>query len=307
MKAGIVGAGALGSLFAHIFQRAGIPFSIYENNQSVVDEINTHGLTLNENDIIDIIHPSISTKPGILADADVIILFVKSYATDSAIKDIVTSIKNDSIIVSLQNGLGNFEVISRYISENRIVLGTTTIGATKTGLSTVLLGGKGTITIGSSSAESIEKADNMFSMSGLQFTRIFNPQIAVWRKAVINAGINPIAALLNIKNGDILQIPYAMDLQKLVVAESVRAAKATGIQLDNDTMLNEVREICHKTSANKCSMLQDLENHRKTEIDSILGAIISKAALHEIELPVSNTLYLLIKSLEKTAENLVEN
>jgi ketopantoate reductase len=79
MKAGIVGAGALGALFAHIFQRAGIPFSIYEKEQSVVDEINSLGITLNENDINEIIHPPISTKPGILADADVIILFVKSY------------------------------------------------------------------------------------------------------------------------------------------------------------------------------------------------------------------------------------
>ncbi|HPF05379.1 MAG TPA: 2-dehydropantoate 2-reductase N-terminal domain-containing protein, partial [Spirochaetota bacterium] len=133
MKAGIVGAGALGSLFAHIFQRTGIPFSIYEKDQSIVDEINTSGLSLAENDLTDIIHPSINTKPGILTDADIIILFVKSYSTDNAIKDILSSIKKDSIIVSLQNGLGNFETITKYINEDRIVLGTTTIGATKTG------------------------------------------------------------------------------------------------------------------------------------------------------------------------------
>jgi 2-dehydropantoate 2-reductase len=303
MKAGIVGAGALGALFAHIFQRAGIPFSIYEKDQSVVDEVNSLGLTLNENDIIDIIHPSISTKPGILTDADVIMLFVKSYSTEDAVKDVVSSIKNDSIIVSLQNGLGNFEAISKHVNSDRIVLGTTTIGATKTGLSSVSLGGKGAITIGSSSADSTERADNLFSKAGLQFTRVFNPHIAVWKKAVINAGINPIAAILDIKNGDILQIPYAMELQKRVVTESVKAAKAAGIPLDTDSMLKEVSEICLKTSANICSMLQDIHNGRKTEIDSIIGAVIETAARHNTPSPVSETLYLLIKGLEskKTA------
>jgi len=298
MKAGIVGAGALGSLFAHILQRAGIPFSIYEKDQSVVDKINSSGLSLNENDIIDIIHPSISTKPGILTDADIIILFVKSYSTEDAVKDIISSLKNDSIIISLQNGLGNFESISRYIPTDRIVLGTTTIGATKTGFSSVSFGGKGSITIGSSSADSIEKADNLFSKAGLQFTRIFNPHIAVWKKAVINAGINPIAAILDIRNGEILEIPYAMELQKQVVIESVKAAKAAGIPLDNETMLNEVREICGKTAANVCSMLQDIRNNRRTEIDSIIGVIIETAARYDIKLSVSETLYLLIKSLE---------
>ncbi len=303
MKAGIVGAGALGALFAHIFQRAGIPFSIYEKDQSVVDEVNSLGLTLKENDIIDIIHPSISTKPGILTDADVIMLFVKSYSTEDAVKDVISSIKSDSTIVSLQNGLGNFEAIAKHINSDRIVLGTTTIGATKTGLSSVSLGGKGAITIGSSSADSIERADNLFSEAGLQFTRVFNPHIAVWKKAVINAGINPIAAILDIKNGDILQIPYAMELQKQVVTESVKAAKAAGIPLDTDTMLKEVGEICLKTSANICSMLQDIHNGRKTEIDSIIGVVIETAAQYNIPAPVAETLYLLIKGLEskKTA------
>ncbi len=299
MKAGIVGAGALGSLFAHIFQRAGIPFSVFEKDQFVVDEINSSGLTLTENDIIDVIHPSISTKPGILADADIVILFVKSYSTKDAINDIIHSLKTDTIIMSLQNGLGNYEIIAEYITPERIVLGTTTIGATKTGLSSVSLGGKGLITIGSISADSIEAADSLLSKAGVQFTRIFNPHIAVWRKAVINAGINPIASILNVKNGDIPRIPHAMELQKQVIIESVKTAKAAGIPLDIDVMLDEVLEICQKTAANLCSMLQDIHNNRKTEIDSILGAIIDTAARYDIKLPVSETLYLLIKSLEK--------
>jgi len=303
MKAGIVGAGALGSLFAHIFQRTGIPFSIYEKDQTVVNEINSTGLSLNENDIIDVIHPSISTKPGILGDSDIIILFVKSYSTDDAVKQIAPSIKKNSIIISLQNGLGNFETISKYINIDRIVLGTTTIGATKTSLSSVSFGGKGSITIGSSSGESIEAADNLFSKAGLQFTRIFNPHIAVWKKAIVNAGINPIAATLGISNGEILKMPYAQELQKRIINESVKAAKAEGIPLENETMLNEVTDICIKTSSNICSMLQDIRKLRKTEIDSIIGAIIDAATRHDIPVPVLETFYLIIKSIELRNEN----
>lgn len=298
MKAGIVGAGALGSLFAHIFQRAGIAFSIYEKDKTIVDEINSRGLTLSEGDIQDIIHPSISTIPGILADADVIILFVKSYSTENAVKDIKSSIKTNAIIISLQNGLGNYETIAKHIEQNRIVLGTTTIGATKTGLASVSLGGKGTITIGSSSAGSIEEADILFSKAGLQFNRIFNPQIAVWKKAIINAGINPIAAVLNISNGEILDNQYAFELQAMVVEDAVVTARAEGIILDSTAMLQEVREICDKTSDNICSMLQDIRNRRKTEIDSINGVIIDTAFRYGITVSATKTLYLLVKGLE---------
>lgn len=298
MKAGIVGAGALGSLFAHIFQRAGIPFAIYENDISVVEAINSAGLTLIENGVSETIHPIINCKPAILSDADIIILFVKSYSTESAVESIIPSIKNNSVIVSLQNGLGNYETIARHIDEDRIVLGTTTIGATKTGLSTVAMGGKGGITIGSISAEAVEAADQLFSKTGYSLHRIFNPHIAVWKKAIINAGINPIASILDIHNGEILEIKYATRLQEKAVEEAVLSARASGINLDYETMIAEVRDVCTKTSANVCSMLQDIRNKRRTEIDSINGVIMDSASKAEIKTPVTETLYLLIKGME---------
>ncbi len=298
MKAGIVGAGALGSLFAHIFQRAGIPFSIYEKDNAVVEAINSNGLALTENGVSDTIHPIINSKPGILSDADIILLFVKSYSTGDAVESIKHAIKNDSVIVSLQNGLGNYEAIARHIDENRIVLGTTTIGATKTGLSSVVMGGKGGITIGSVSADSVEAADLLFSKTGFPLHRIFNPHIAVWKKAIINAGINPIASILDIRNGEILESEYAMRLQEKAVEEAVESAKAAGINIDYTAMLDEVRDVCAKTSANVCSMLQDIRNKRRTEIDSINGVIMESAAKSGILTPVTETLYLLVKGLE---------
>ncbi len=298
MKAGIVGAGALGSLFSHIFQKSGIAFSVYENNISVVNEINSLGLTLTEGEVKETINPAISSSPGILGDVDIIFLFVKSYSTEDAIKSIKSSIKPDSIIVSLQNGIGNFESISKHIDKNRIVLGTTTIGATKTEASAVTLGGKGIVTIGSSSSDSVDSVDMLFRSTEISVNKIFNPQIAVWKKAVVNAGINPIATILDIKNGEILENKFAIKLQESAVREAIDSAIAAGIQIDFNSMIHEVRDICKKTSINTCSMLQDIKNKRRTEIDSINGAIINTAARYGILTPVTETLYQLVKCLE---------
>ncbi|HOP61928.1 MAG TPA: 2-dehydropantoate 2-reductase [Spirochaetota bacterium] len=298
MKAGIIGAGALGSLFAHKFQRAGISYSILEKDSAVVDEINNNGLTLIDSDTSDIIHPLISTNPAIISDADIILFFVKSYSTSDAVESIRSYIRDDSIIVSLQNGLGNFESIAEYFDKDRIVLGTTTTGATKTGPASVRAGGEGVITIGSSSADSLETADILFSKACQKFNRIFNPHIAVWKKAVLNSGINPIASIMNISNGEILENPYCMKLQEQVVMEAVNTANSAGISLSYNSMLSEVRDVCIKTSTNICSMLQDIKSKRKTEIDSINGAIIKTASDHNLNVPVTETLYNIVKGIE---------
>ena len=156
MKTGIVGAGALGSLFSSLFLRSGIECCIFEANNDTVLSI-SKGLTLEMPESRELLYPPIDTSPSILAESDIIFLFVKSYSTSDAVSAITPYIKDSSILVSLQNGIGNYEIISKYIPAERIVYGITTYGATKTDSSTVKFGGSGRFTRKGSVAEGPDK------------------------------------------------------------------------------------------------------------------------------------------------------
>jgi len=300
MKAGIIGAGALGLLYSHSFHEHEIDFVIYEVNSEIVDDIKKNGINLLTGGISKIIRPIIDSSPEILHDADIIFLFVKSYSTLDAINDIKDSINQNSIIISLQNGLGNVEEINKFIDMDRIVYGSTTIGAAKSSSSTVIAGGSGIINIGGADKKNIAKVNSLLKESGFDSHIVDDPDPVVWNKAIINAGINPIAAILKMPNGKILSNQHALTLQENIIKEAVDAAIANKIEIKFDEILQITRDVCKKTSENLCSMLQDIQNNRQTEIESINGKIIKYGEQAGINMQFNKSVYLLIKSMENT-------
>lgn len=298
MKTGIIGAGALGSLFAHIFYDHGATPVLYEVNEQTVSEIKNNGITLIRGDSSLNIRPQISSSPEILSGCETVFLFVKSYSTEEAVKSVTGFLDGSTVLVSLQNGLGNVEEIKKYIGEERMVYGATTMGAAKISVTEVVAGGTGVINIGGINENNVRFVHKLLVSSGLDSQMVTNPDLYLWQKAVINAGINPVAALLGVPNGGIISNPYAATLQEHIVREAVDSGRANNISLDFNEMLEKTRDVCVKTSINLCSMLQDIKNGRKTEIESINGRIIAYAESKGLELPFNKAVYLLVKSLE---------
>jgi 2-dehydropantoate 2-reductase len=297
MKAGIIGAGALGSLFAAFFSKSGIDYSIFEIDKDTAHAVK-NGLTLISGDSCETFFPEIDTSPEILCGCDIIFLFVKSYSTGEAAASVRDYLKKDAIIVSLQNGIGNFETIAQYINEERILYGITTIGASKDNASAVRFGGTGIIEFGGSSKEALVRLSSMLHHAGLDIRVTETPAKSVWQKAIINAGVNPIAAILSITNGEILNNEFSMKLQEMIIREGTAAAQAAGIILDAEDMIERTIEVCRKTSSNRCSMLQDIANKRRTEIDYINGKIIDILRNSGIAAPYNESVYSLVKALE---------
>lgn len=297
MKAGIIGAGALGLLFAGFFSKSGIDYSIYEIDRDTTDAVK-NGFTLISGDTAEIFIPEIDTSPEVLSESDIIFLFVKSYSTGDAAESVRDYLKSDAIIVSLQNGIGNFEAAAQFINKERILYGITTLGASKDNPSTVRFGGPGIIEFGGMSNEAIVRLSSMLQPAGLDFSVTDTPDKSVWQKALINAGINPIAAILSITNGEILNSQYSMKLQEMIIREGTAAAEAAGININAEDMIKRTIDVCRKTSSNRCSMLQDITNKRKTEIDYINGKIIEILNNSGIAAPYNESVYSLIKALE---------
>ncbi len=299
MKTGIAGAGALGSLFAYKLYQSGIHPVIYEKNENTASAL-VNGLFFEDSDGIKnkINIKEISSSPSILKNCDTIFLFIKSYATEDVMKSISPLISPDTIIVTLQNGLGNFDIISRYIPVKNILYGTTTTGATKTSPDTVRFGGAGTITLGGEDKSRLQGVTDILLKADFSVTQTDEPERTVWEKAVINAAINPLGALLKVSNGKLEENNETREIMKNIIDEAVRTAGAYGINLDKNVMIETTMTVCKNTYNNLCSMLQDINEQRKTEINSINGKIADFGERKGLQLPVNRTITGLVKSLE---------
>lgn len=297
MKVGIIGAGAMGSIFSYFFYKAKIDVVIFEKDSKTIISLNK-GIDIIKGDKIEEIYVCVDSKLEILKECEFVFVFVKSYDTEEAIIGVQSAIEEDCIIVSLQNGIGNKEIIAKYFSEERIVYGSTSIGAARTEDGSVRLGGMGNIVIGGSSVKAVKSVEEILKMAGLDVNVSDNPEAVIWEKAIINAGINPIGALLDISNGSIIKNEYAKKIQEELVKEAVAIAWSVGLTFDADEMIEQTRSVCEKTAGNICSMLQDKRAHRRTEIDSINGIIIEYGRKNSITTPYNNAVYYLIKAQE---------
>jgi len=299
MKTGIVGAGALGSLFSYKLLKAGHEPVVLEKDPLTAASLRKRLIYEGSDGSRDEIQlPHVHTEPSALGECRYILLLVKSYATETAMKSIAPFLSEKNIIATLQNGLGNREIISQYTEDRKILIGTTTTGATKVSPDTVRFGGSGKIVLGGTDGHAADELIEIFKKAGFDTEKSSNPDRAVWEKAIINAAINPLGALLGVPNGRLVEKEETLACMKEIITEAVTVARKTGLEIDTDSMISRTVEVCHSTAGNLCSMLQDVSGGRKTEIDAINGRIASLADTLKINAPVNRTITRLIKGLE---------
>ncbi len=297
-KIGIIGAGAMGSVFAWLLKKAGTDPVLYETSDPTLEYLSS-GLTVIEKDreyTVDVEH---GKEPSLLETCEIIIMFVKSYATNQAMEDIHGVISDDTVILTLQNGLGNVEAIAQYIPKNRIVYGSTTIGGHRLDSGDIVLAGIGNTVMGGGDSARVDSVVEILQGAGLPAEKTGDPEAVIWRKAAINAGINPLGALLSVENGKLLESIHSMELQEHILSEAAEVALGSGIIIAPEEILTATREVCRNTAANRCSMLQDMDRGRPTEIDSINGMFIRHGAELGIPVPYNRTVHALVKAREK--------
>ncbi len=300
MKPAIIGAGAMGLLTASFLKKSGIDFVIYEKFPDIVSSIKNSGIkVINDCEMIKNDNINIDTNPAVLAGCRIIFLFIKSYSTEEAVKSIINYLDKDCIIVSLQNGIGNKELLLKYFNEDSIVYGTTSYGASKSDLNSLKFGGDGEISIGGKQKNNVMQVIEILKNAGFSVNYTDKPDKAVWIKAIINAGINPVASILSIPNGEILNNKYSLDIQNKIIHEAVNVANSIKIKLNEKEMISLTMEVCRKTSSNLCSMYQDIKNNRNTEIDYINGKIIDYGRQNSVPTPCNEIIFDIIKALEK--------
>ena len=264
MKITIIGPGAIGLLLASSLEKHNdVSVLVKEKHYDVLIE---RGLWIKNGNKKKRIKANIVTE---IKDSEIAIIAVKCYDLEST-KKILTNFKGKIIIC--QNGLKMLEYNSD--NDNDVFSIVTSVGAVSLDLGISEYMGAGTTVIGNLNNEDKRtfNIDKLFSEDYFEIFPVENIIEYIWLKAIINSAINPIAALHNLKNGQLSESKYWKSVRELL-AESMNIAKENNVQFSKNP-LEETKKIISKTPDNLCSMLQDLTKGQKTEINEINGIIV---------------------------------
>lgn len=253
--------------------------------------------------------PSLTTHQSSILDGSIVILPLKAYQIESALRDLVSRLPKRASVVLLHNGMLDRKAIETLLPNHSIYLATTSHAAKRVG-SQIHITGTGTTQFGlAKSPHSTEAISTEITSIKSLFTRLISPvsysddidQI-LWQKLIVNAVINPLTATHNIKNGVLSDSAFTKVIMN-IIQECIKVANTLDVQLEYSAMNDLVRSVIQNTANNYSSMHQDLKNHRPSEIDYISGFIVSKGKENGIDVSENTRLLDQIKRLEQVYKN----
>lgn len=295
----VFGAGAMGSLIGGLLSTRQQVMLV--GRAEHMKAIEVHGLRITGKSQR-IVHPRAVSRVPPKMHPGLVIVATKAYDTAAAMTRL-RPFASSAIFLTLQNGLDNAEVISR--SARRVLAGTTAHGVTSLGPGVIRHAGVGDTMIGAWKGvghDEVVRVRDVLEEAGFP-TRISEDiRSELWAKLVVNASINPLAALAGVPNGRLVQDPDLARLLDEIGHETVSVAEAEGAHLDEPAILRRTRLIARRTAGNRSSMLQDLDRHRRTEIEAINGAVLQAAARQGIDVPLNRLLYALVRARETAGD-----
>jgi len=295
----VVGAGAMGCLFSARLKRAGLEAALLEKIESRVEKINDQGIMVEGvSGEFQVNVPAFSGIPP--AQPDVVLICVKAYDTDESARALKTWLNDEALILTLQNGVGNVEILQEVFGRERVLGGVTAEGATVLGPGRIRHAGEGETLIGPAggSGRAAREIISAFVRAGFKARAVEGVQELLWGKLIVNVGINALTAIARVKNGRLPHIEGTRRIMEEAVREAVSVAEAKKIRLPYPDPLARVLEVCEATAGNVASMLQDVLNKKKTEISFINGAVVREGKALGIATPVNRTLTSLVEAIQ---------
>ncbi|NLJ78068.1 MAG: 2-dehydropantoate 2-reductase, partial [Tissierellia bacterium] len=290
MKVGVIGSGSMGSLYGGALAETGHDVYLIDIFKEHVDCINRDGLCIVKGkDKRYIRNIKATTDPAEVGTVDMAIVFVKSTITDIGIESNIDIIGEDTVVLTLQNGLGNIEKIARCVDRENIIAGTSANGASFVEPGVIRHSGAGGTVIGELDGDITDRVRDI--AKNLDIPELGPASISdnviglIWDKLLVNVGINPLTALTDLKNGQLLESDEGIRLLESLVNEGVEVAQALNIRLSHHTP-EHCKTVAGQTGENISSMLADVMNKRKTEIENINGAIVREGERLGIPTPV---------------------
>jgi len=300
MKVGIIGAGSIGLLFAAYISRV-FEVAIYTRTQEQAAEINKYGILLRKGTeerraLVKAL--PISEWQG---TEELTIIAVKQYQLPAIIDKLNHLSVIPECLLFLQNGMGHLKLL-KGIKANSLYVGSVEHGALKENSFTVSHNGEGATNVAVFQGQTAS-LQYLAAALVLDFSIIFQKDFydMLIKKLIVNAIINPLTAILHVKNGGLIENHFYFQAVKNLFAEI-----SFILNLEHpEEYLQLVVDICKKTTNNRSSMLKDIEANRLTEVDAILGFLLEEAKREDKKAPQIENLYYLIKGKESDREEVL--
>ena len=305
MKIAVIGPGAMGLLYgAKLSQCAEVV--LVGNNEEHIKEINDNGITLKRDREEAIFHVPAVMNGQVEEPADMVVLFTKAYLTEEALEQNKALIGPDTVLLTLQNGSGHEEVLSKFTDKKNILIGTTAQGSYRENAHTIVNSGLGDTTIGSVSDEfigaekitGIEEIRAVYEKSNFPCIISDNIRHTVWNKLMINASSSVLSGVLGVNQGYVVENSNAWEICKDLIREICMTAAGEGYSFDEEEQIERIANHLKNAPGGYTSIYADLKNGRKTEVDYISGAVVRAAKRQGKTVPTQIMMVRMVHAME---------
>jgi 2-dehydropantoate 2-reductase len=297
----VIGAGAVGSYFGGLLARAGYDVTLIAR-QDHVKAIQENGLYMECQSFQEYVSVKASTEYQVIKNADLVLFCVKSPDTESVAKEIKPYLSEDSIILSLQNGVDNAERI-RAVLLNPVYPAVVYVAAGMAGPGHVKHFGRGELVIGDldgkeACLDQLTLLQEFLNKGNVPCSISKNIKHDMWLKFLVNCSYNAISGIGQIEYGQMVLSEHINDLIKQIVKEFLAVAEKEGVHISPEQAIFANQQIAKTMTKQKSSTAQDLMKCKKTEIDFLNGYIVKRGLAHQIPTPANQSVHALVKMLE---------
>ena len=334
MRIAVIGAGAMGSIYGG---RLSLKNEVYliATRETLAEEINSRGLKIEELGGENIYHPKAVTDSSKLGPMDLVILFVKATASETALSRNAGLIGPETRLMTLQNGAGHEDILGKFAPPERIIIGTTEDNGAVLGPAHVRRGGEGRTNVGMLTEDRegfLPRLKESFDSCGFQVRIHDNIQYLIWDKLFTNVSLSAVTGILQVDMGYIAANPHAWDMTCRLIHEAVLTARAAGMDFDEEQLKERVhawdmtcrliheavltaraagmdfdeeqlKERVRLTSLNNpqgCTSIRaDLRSGKKTEVNTISGAVVRAAHKYGLEVPCHEFVVNMVHAMEE--------
>ncbi len=299
MKIAVLGCGAMGMLIGGYLSRENQVYLI-DIDKNKVDAVNQSGVTIQEKDGVTQVFPKASLSGKEVGEVDLVILFVKSLFSKAALENNKELIGENTYVMTLQNGAGHEDVLSQFVSNDKIIIGATNHNSSIRETNVVFHGGSGVTYIGLPYGDSsiLSSIADSFTKSGVECEVDENIRKIIWSKLFVNSTLSVLTGALQVPMGYMETNPYAKEMLQSLITEAVSVANAEGMGFDETEIQKKVRDVVLGGMEGLTSIYADIRDGRKTEVDTISGAVVKAAKKINVAVPKMEFVVNIIHGLE---------
>ena len=302
MRIYMIGAGAMGGVYGGLLKRADYDVTLIDPREDHIGKIRSEGITLEGMRGTLVIRLPAQTSHAGLPPADLAIIFTDANSTRDAAKTARQILKPDGFALTLQNGIGNVEALVAELGSERVIAGVSMNSAANPAAGRSAYTNVGMTSIGELDGRDTSRTRlvaEMLNKAEIPTEVIADPMNWIWGKFVLNCGVNALAAITGLRGGEIYRTTEVSALQDRVIDEIMAVVARKGVVLPEKDARKKIKDHC-RIRYNKPSMMQHMEQGRRTEIDALNGALVREARALGIAVPYNEAVVAVVKGLEKS-------